>query len=396
MQRARRLDLIPPYLFAEIARKVRAKREAGIDVITLGIADPDQPTPDHIIDAMVRAVRDVGDPDRHRYGGDVPVKEFPQAVADWYQRRFGVTLDPATEVLPLIGSKEGIAHVALAMIDPPHPGAEGDVTLVPQPGYPVYTMGTYFAGGEVHVMPLREANGWLPDFDAIPHDLRRRAKVMWLNYPNNPTGAVATKEFLARAVSFAHEHDLLICHDAAYTELTYDGYVAPSILEIEGARDVCIEFNSLSKPYNMTGWRIAMAVGNREALAALNLVKENSDSGILRAIQWAGVAALTGPQDCVREVCEIYRRRRDLIADSLARVGITFPKPKATLYVWAPVPARFPSSAAFAEHLIEQAAVVVTPGRGYGDAGEGYFRVSLTYPDDRTREAMARIEKALA
>lgn len=391
MQTAKRLDLIPPYLFAELGRKIRAKREQGIDVISLGIGDPDIPTPDELIDEAVRDLRDVNDPDRHRYGGDVPVADYPQAVAEFYKYRFGVDLDPGTEVLTTIGSKDGIAHIPWAFIDP------GDVALVPQPGYPVYNIGTMFAGGESYLMPLRADNSWLPDLDAIPADIRKRAKIMWLNYPNNPTAAVAPIEFFEKAVAFARENDILICHDAPYAEIAYDGYRAPSILSVPGAKDVAIEFNSLSKHFNMTGWRIGMAVGNAKAVAALGLVKENVDSGVLRAIQFAGAKALRDLPDYGAKVsAEIYKPRMDRIIGTLNKIGWDLKAPKATFYIWAPVPDGFDgSSAKFAEHLLENAGVVVTPGRGYGEAGEGYFRVSLTYPDHRLNEAMDRIEKVL-
>lgn len=389
MLRAQRLDKIPPYLFAEIGRKIAKARSEGKDVISLGIGDPDQPTPDHIIDELVRAIRDGGDPNRHRYGGDLPVKEFPEAVAQWYQSRFGVDLDPGTEVLTLIGSKDGIAHVPWAFIDP------GDVALVPQPGYPVYNVGTLFAGGESYFMPLLEQNQFKPDFDAIPSDVADKAKLMWLCYPNNPTTAVADLEFFRKAVEFAQRHDLMICHDSPYSENTFDGYRSPSLLQVEGAKEVAIELNSLSKPYNMTGWRIAYAVGNAEALAALGLVKENCDSGVLRAIQYAAIKALTGSQECVAAMNRIYQRRRDLVVDTLNRIGWRLQKPKATFYLWAPIPEGYADSASFASDLLDRANVVVTPGRGYGEAGEGYFRISLTYPEDRLQEAVQRIATAL-
>jgi LL-diaminopimelate aminotransferase len=391
MQTAKRLELIPPYLFAELGRKIRAKRAEGIDVISLGIGDPDAATPDAIIDEAVRDLRDPADADRHRYGGDVPVAEYPEAVSGFYKTRFGVDLDPATEVLTTIGSKDGIAHIPWAYIDP------GDVALVPQPGYPVYNIGTLMAGGESYIMPLREANGWLPDLDAIPADIRRRAKLLWLNYPNNPTAAVAPIEFFEAAVAFARENDILICHDAPYAEIAYDGYRAPSILSVPGAKDVAIEFNSLSKHFNMTGWRIGMAVGNARAVAALGLVKDTVDSGVLRAIQFAGAKALRDlPNYGATISTEIYKPRMDRVIGTLNKIGWDLKAPQATFYIWAPVPAGFGgSSAKFAEHLLESAAVVVTPGRGYGEAGEGYFRLSLTYPDHRLDEALVRIEKAL-
>ncbi|NCO33830.1 MAG: LL-diaminopimelate aminotransferase [Armatimonadetes bacterium CG2_30_59_28] len=389
MQRAKRLDKIPPYLFAEIGRKIAKARAEGKDVISLGIGDPDQPTPDPVIGELIRAIRDPEDANRHRYGGDVPVREFPIAVAEWYQKRFGVELDPGKEVLALMGSKDGIAHIPWAFIDP------GDIALVPQPGYPVYNVGTLFAGGESHFMPLYQQNGYQPDFDAIPAKVAASAKLMWLCYPNNPTTAVAHLEFFRRAVEFARKHDILICHDSPYSENTFDGYQSPSLLQVEGAKDVTIELNSLSKPYNMTGWRIAYAVGNAEALSALNLVKENTDSGILRAIQFAGVKALREQDTFVQQMNAIYQRRRDLVVDTLNGLGWNIEKPRATFYVWAPVPDGYANSGSFASELLDKSGVVVTPGRGYGEAGEGYFRISLTYPDERLREAMQRIADAL-
>lgn len=389
MRRASRLDKVPPYLFAEIRRKVAEAKKRGVDVITLGIGDPDQPTPEHIIDELCRALRDESDPDRHRYGGDCPVAEFPEAAAEWYQRRFGVELDPGAEVCTLIGSKEGIAHLPWAVIE------AGDVTLVPEPGYTVYYTGTVFAGGDCHWMPLVKENDFLPDLTAIPADVLKAAKLMWLCYPNNPTTAVAPREFLESAVKLARDNDLLIAHDIAYGENSYDGYKAPSILQIDGAKDVAIEFNSLSKPFNMTGWRLAFAVGNRQAVEALTLLKDNVDSGVLRAIQFAGAKALTGPQDCLERLNERYRRRRDLVVDTLNQVGWNLERPKATFYVWCPLPDGYPSSIDFAAMLLDKAGVVVTPGIGYGPHGEGYFRISLTYPDDRLSEATDRIREAL-
>jgi LL-diaminopimelate aminotransferase len=391
MQTAKRLELIPPYLFAEIARKRRAKIEQGVDVVSLGIGDPDIPTPDSIIDEAVRSLRDANDPDRHRYGGDMPVADYPQAVAEYYKTRFGVDLDPKTEVLTTIGSKDGIAHIPWAFIE------KGDVALVPEPGYPVYNIGTLLAGGESHMLPLRADNGWLPDLQSIPADVAKRAKILWLNYPNNPTAATATLGFFREAVEFARANDILICHDAPYAEIAYDGYRAPSILEVEGAKDVAIEFNSLSKHFNMTGWRIGMAVGNAKAVSALGLIKDNVDSGVLRAVQFAGAKALRDlPEYGAKISQEIYKPRMDRVVSTLNKIGWDLQAPKATFYIWAPVPDGFDgSSAKFAEHLLETAGVVVTPGRGYGEAGEGYFRISLTYPDARLDEAMQRIEKAL-
>jgi len=391
MHTAKRLELVPPYLFAEIARKIRAAREAGVDVISLGIGDPDAPTPDVLIDEAVRSLRDENDPNRHRYGGDMPVDDYPLAVAEYYQKRFGVQLDPATEISTTIGSKDGIAHIPWAFIDP------GDVALVPQPGYPVYNIGTLFAGGESYFMPLRAENDWLPDLTAIPSDIAKRARILWLNYPNNPTAAVATLDFFNEAVEFARTHDILICHDAPYAEIAYDGYRAPSILQADGAKDVAIEFNSLSKHFNMTGWRIGMAVGNAVAVKALNLVKDNVDSGVLRAVQFAGAKALRDLPEYGAEISEkIYKPRMDIVLGAMNKMGWNVKAPKATFYIWAPVPDGFDgSSAKFAEFLLEKAGVVVTPGRGYGEAAEGYFRISLTYPDHRLQEAMERIAGVL-
>jgi len=382
------LQKLPPYLFAEIRRKIAAARERGVDVISLGIADPDQPTPDHIVDELCRAIRDEQDPDRHRYGGDIPVPEFAEAVAQWYDRRFGVSIDPQN-VVTTLGSKEAIAHLPLAYVNP------GDTVLAPQPGYPVYHIGTIFCSGVTYFLPLRAENNFLPDLDAIPAHVAREAKILWLNYPNNPTSATAPPEFFQRAVDFAREHDVLVCNDMAYSETTYEGYVAPSILQAEGALDVALELGSLSKPYNMTGWRIGYAVGKPEAVAALGAVKDNVDSGVLRAIQFAGAKALTGPQDCVQRMNAIYQRRRDLVVDTLNSLGWELAKPKATFYIWAPVPEGEGTSLQFATRLLDEAGVVVTPGIGYGEHGEGYFRIALTYPDERLQEAMDRIRQAL-
>ena len=391
MRTAKRLELIPPYLFAELGRKIRAKRAEGVDVISLGIGDPDAPTPDEVIDEAVRALRDPNDPDRHRYGGDIQVAEYPLAVADYYQKRYGVQLDPDKEVLTTIGSKDGIAHVPWAFIDP------GDVALVPQPGYPVYNIGTLFAGGESYFLPLRADHGWLPDLKAIPESIAKRAKILWLNYPNNPTAATATLDFFNEAVEFARKYDILVCHDAPYSEIAYDGYRAPSILQADGAMDVAIEFNSLSKHFNMTGWRIGMAVGNEKAVQALGLIKENADSGVLRAIQFAGAKALRDLPDFGAEISQkIYKPRMEMVIGSLNKLGWNLTMPQATFYIWAPVPDGFEgNSGKFADFLLDTAGVVVTPGRGYGEAAEGYFRVSITYPNHRLQEAIERIEKAL-
>ncbi len=383
LQKAKRIEAVPPYLFAEIDRKREAARARGVDVIDLGIGDPDRPTPDHIVE---RLRKEAGNPAWHRYPSYVGAMDFRKAVAEWYRRRFGVELDPAGEVMTLIGSKEGIAHIVWAYVDP------GDVALIPDPGYPVYKTHTLLAGGRPHIMPLKAENGFLPDLDAIPADVARRARIMFLNYPNNPTAAVADLAFFERAVAFCREYGILLCHDAAYTENTYDGYVAPSILQVPGAREVAVEFHSLSKPFNMTGWRIGMAVGNRDAIASLGIIKTNTDSGQFTAIQYAGIAALLEtPESFLRQMNALYARRRDLVCDALARIGIDVRKPKGAFYVWAPVPAGY-TSAGFTEALLDQAGVIVAPGNGYGEHGEGFFRISLTTPDDRLAEAVERIK----
>jgi LL-diaminopimelate aminotransferase len=381
MKFANRIEKLPPYLFAQISKKVAEKKAQGIDVISFGIGDPDLPTPPHILDALTAAARE---PANHRYPETEGLPEFRQAVADWYERRFSVRLDPEKEVLSLIGSKEGIGHVALCFIDP------GDVALVPDPAYPVYAIGTMFAGGETYTLPLIEENDFLPDLDAVPADLASRAKVLWLNYPNNPTGAVADIDFFERAAGFAKKHDIAICHDGPYSEVSYDEYVPVSFLQANGAIDVGIEFHSLSKSYNMTGWRIGMAVGNPQIIDALMRVKSNIDSGQSQAIQRMAIAALNGPQECIDEHNAIYQRRRDRVVDALRKLGLEVTPPKASLYVWARVPAGM-TSAGFAERLLDEAAVIVTPGNGYGEHGEGYVRLSLTLPDDRVDEGLRRI-----
>lgn len=380
---AKRIERIPPYLFAEIDRKKREAIERGVDIISLGIGDPDMPTPDHVVERLCLEARR---PVNHRYPDYEGLLEFRKEVAGWYARRFGVELDPVTQVMTLIGSKEGIAHIVWAYVDP------GDVALIPDPGYPVYGIHTLLAGGRPYYMPLTAENDFLPDLEAIPGEVARQAKLMFLNYPNNPTAAVADLEFFERAVDFAKRHGILICHDAAYSEITYDGYVAPSILEVPGATDVAIEFNSHSKPFNMTGWRIGYALGNSDAIRALGIVKTNTDSGQFNAIQYAAIEALRrDPQRFAREMCEVYRKRRDLVVESLNRAGWSIDKPKGSFYVWAPVPPGH-TSAGFCADLLEKAGVIVTPGSAYGDKGEGYFRISLTIEDGRLEEALKRIE----
>jgi LL-diaminopimelate aminotransferase len=371
---------------------VRELRAKGVQVISLGIGDPDVPTPDPVVLELVRAVTDVHDPDRFRYGSDWPLDAFPNAVAQYYRHRFGVELDPQSEIVPLIGSKEGIAHIALCYLDP------GDVALVPEPGYPVYKIGALLALAESYPMPLIADRNWTPDFSAIPSEVLKRAKLLWLNYPNNPTTACVTLDFFAEAVAFARRHGLLVCHDAAYVDITYDGYVAPSILQVPGAKEVAIEFGSLSKPFAMTGWRIGWAVGNSEAVRLLATVKDNIDSGIFRPIQRAGAKALhlfCQDASIIRPVVDTYQRRRDFVVHALRQAGIQVEAPKGTLYVWAPIPDGFANSQEFATFLLERAHVAVTPGGGYGPAGEGYFRISLTYPDAVIGEALERITAAL-
>ena len=381
MRTANRIAHLPPYLFAEISKKVAEKRAKGHDVISLGIGDPDLPTPRHVIDRMIEALED---PVNHRYPETEGLPEFRRAVADWYERRFGLSFDPEKEVTTLIGSKEGIGHIALCFIDP------GDVALVPDPGYPVYSVGTMFAGGTSYFMPLNEENDFLPDLDAIPADVLAKAKLIWLNYPNNPTGAVADLDYFERVVASAKRHDLLVCHDGPYSDVAYDGYKPSSFLQAPGARDVAIEFHSLSKTYNMTGWRIGMAVGNATAVDALYRVKSNLDSGVFQAVQQAAIAALEGPDDPIEEHNQIYQRRRDRLVEVLRGCGLRVRPPKASLYVWAGIPEGY-TSIEFAAKVLDETDVVVTPGIGYGPNGEGFIRLSLTTPDDQLEEAMRRL-----
>jgi LL-diaminopimelate aminotransferase len=381
MQLSRRVQQLPPYLFAEISRKTAAKRAQGVDVISFGIGDPDLPTPPHVLDALKQAA-DV--PANHRYPESDGLPELRQAMAAWYEGRFGVTLDPNKEVVPLIGSKEGIGHIALCLTDP------GDVALIPDPAYPVYAVGTMFAGAEVYPLPLEEERGFLPVLDAIPADVAGRARVLWINYPNNPTGACATLDFFERVVHFARRHDLVVCHDLAYADVTYGGYRPPSFLETPGASEVGIEFNSLSKTYNMTGWRVGMAVGNQQVIDALTRIKTNLDSGIPQAIQQMAIAAMTGPQDTIEEHNAIYQRRRDRVVEALRNIGLQVEPPKASLYLWARLP-EGERSIDFAGRLLDDTGVVVTPGIGYGERGEGYVRLSLTTPDERVDEGLRRL-----
>ncbi|HEY1591811.1 MAG TPA: LL-diaminopimelate aminotransferase [Solirubrobacteraceae bacterium] len=383
MRSSRRLEQIPPYLFAELERKISAKRAAGIDVISLGIGDPDMPTFEPIVAAAQRAV---ADPSTHGYPTNRGRKEFRDAVAAFYLRRFGVELDPDDEVMPAVGAKECIFNLNLAFLDP------GDVALASDPGYPVYTGGPLIAGAEPVLLPLKPELDFAPDLRAISSDALERARIMYINYPNNPTGAIVPDGLFQRVVELASEHEILVVHDNAYSETTYDGYVAPSFLQTAGAKEVGVEVFSLSKGYNMTGWRCAAIVGNAEAIEHYWRLKSNVDSGLFEAVQLAGAAALGPELDVhVRGMNELYQRRRDLVCDALADAGVEVRRPKGTIYVWAPVPAGFDSSAAYCAHVLEEAAVVISPGEAYGPSGAGFFRISLTTPDERLAEAVERI-----
>jgi LL-diaminopimelate aminotransferase len=386
MRPSKRLEQIPPYLFAELERKIADKRAAGVDVISLGIGDPDMPTYPPIVTAAQQAV---ADPSTHQYPSNRGRPEFREAVAGFYERRFSVSLDPAIEVMPAIGAKECIYHLCFAFLDP------GDVALAADPGYPVYTGGPALAGAEAVLMPLRPELGFAPDLDAIPGEALSRARLLFVNYPNNPTGAVVPDGLFERVVELAREHGLLVVHDNAYSETTYDGYVAPSFLSVPGAKEVGVEVFSLSKGFNMTGWRCAAIVGNPDAIASYWRLKTNVDSGMFEAVQLAGAAALTGPRGPIEEMNSIYERRRDLVVGALEEIGVQVEPPKGTIYVWAPVPEGH-TSASFAELVLEQAAVVVSPGSMYGPGGEGFFRISLTTPDDRITEALTRIREHLS
>ncbi|MBI3317248.1 MAG: LL-diaminopimelate aminotransferase [Candidatus Omnitrophica bacterium] len=377
-----RLKLLPPYLFAEVDKAKRELVHQGKDVIDLGVGDPDIPTPDFIVEALIQGARD---PRNHRYALDSGMPEFRDSISRWFQKRFKVRLDSEKEILPLLGSKEGIAHFPLAVLHP------GEVSLIPDPGYPPYRSGTLFAGGIPSFMPLAETNDFLPDLKAIDPEALKRAKLLYLNYPNNPTAAIATKAFFQDAVEFAREHGFLIAQDAAYSEITYNGYEAPSILETEGAREVAVEFHSLSKTFNMTGWRVGFAVGNREALALLAKVKSNVDSGIFQAVQLAGKKALEEGAEFLRKNLALYQKRRDIVVQGFQRMNWPFNAPQATLYCWIPVPPGS-TSAELALKFLKELHVVVTPGNGFGPNGEGYFRISLTVSESRLEEAIGRIE----
>jgi LL-diaminopimelate aminotransferase len=384
MQPSKRLERLPPYLFAELERKVRERKEAGVDVISLGIGDPDTPTPVPIVDALAAGA---ANPGTHRYPSNRGRRELREAFARFYERRFGVRLDPETEIVPALGAKECVFNLNLAFLDP------DTIALAADPGYPVYTGGPLLAGAEAVLMPLVPELGFAPDLDAIGGEVARRARLLYLNYPNNPTGAVVPDGLFERAVEFGREHGVLIVHDASYTETTFDGYVAPSFLETPGAKDVGVEVFSLSKGWNMTGWRTAAIVGNAEALNAYWHLKTNIDSGMFEAVQLAAAAALdAGPPE---EMTEIYQRRRDLVCDALREIGVDVTPPKGTIYVWAPVPAGH-TSASYCELVLEESGVVVSPGGAYGPNGEGFFRISLTVPDARLAEAVERLRGSLA
>ena len=385
MRTAKRIEKLPPYLFAEIDRKVAEAKARGADIISFGVGDPDLPSPPHVIEAMQKAA---ADPATHRYPSYTGMPEFRQSIASWYGKRFGVTLDPDDEVQPLVGSKEGIFHLPVAFIDP------GDVALIPDPGYPVYETGTILAGGEAVLLPLTEQNGYKPDLAALPAEVVERARVLWINYPSNPTAACVDKSFFADAVEFCTRNDLLLAHDAAYTEITFDGYVAPSVLEVDGAMDCAIEFHSLSKTYNMTGWRVGWVAGAPVAIEAMKRLKTNVDSGIFDAVQRAGIAAIEGPQDYHLECVDRFRHRRDLLCDGLKSMGIVVEPPKGSIYVWVPVPEGH-TSESFTTFLLDTCDIVVAPGTGYGPSGEGYVRFSLTLEDDRLEEGVERLRKAV-
>ncbi|MDD1705959.1 MAG: LL-diaminopimelate aminotransferase [Methanoregulaceae archaeon] len=375
---AKRMGQLPPYLFARIDAMKAAKIRSGADVIDLGVGDPDLPTPDPIVDALCEAARD---PRNHHYPSYAGMESFRTAVAGWYKKRFSVTLDAGDEVLALMGSKDGIAHIPEAFINP------GDYVLVPSPGYPVYRTSTLFAEGKVYEMPLLAENKFLPDLSAIPGKVAKAAGLMFLNYPNNPTAAVTLPGFFEEAVDFARDHEILIVHDNAYSEISFDGYEAPSFLSTEGAMETAIEMHSLSKTYNMTGWRIGMACGNAEIIAGLGRVKTNVDSGVFDAVQKAAATALSGPQDCVREACRIYQERRNVLIKGLHGLGFDVEAPKATFYVWMAVD----DCMKFATRLLDEAGIVVTPGIGFGAGGDGYVRFALTRSSERISEAVDRI-----
>ena len=381
MKLARRIENLPPYLFVEINKKIAEKKAKGEEIISFAIGDPDIPTPSHIIEKLCQTAKESAN---HRYPESDSLPELRRAVAEWYEKRFGVSLDPDKEILPLIGAKEGIAHIAFCFID------SGDMALVPDPGYPVYSIGTMLAEGTSYYMPLKAENNFLPDLSAIPGDVLKKTRLLWLNYPNNPTGAVAELGFFNEVVEFARKHDILVCHDAPYTEVAFDGYQPISFMQADGAREVGVEFHSLSKTYNMTGWRIGMAVGNATMIGALKTLKSNIDSGIPQAIQYAAIEALSGSQGCIPEHNAIYQKRRDLVVEMLNRIGLEARTPEASLYIWAKIPEGY-TSVEFTTDLLDQVGVAVTPGIGYGKSGEGYVRLSLTIADAMLVKGLSRL-----
>ena len=383
IRKATRIEQLPPYLFAEIDKKKTEMRKKGVDLIDLGVGDPDLPTPKPIIERLKKASEDARN---HRYPSYEGMIEFRRTVAQWYERRFGVQLNPETEVLSLIGSKEGLAHIPLAFVDP------GDYVLVPSPGYPVYNVSTLFAGGTPYFLPLRRESGFLPNLSEIPKAVAQKAKILFINYPNNPTAAIAEKPFYEEVIAFAKRYGIIVCHDAAYSELAFDGFRPLSFLEVEGAKEVGIEFHSLSKTFNMTGWRIGFAVGHPEIVAGLGKIKTNIDSGLFQAIQEAGMEALNHFDTPLPGMIEIYEKRRDVMVKGLREVGLAVDRPKATFYLWIQVPRSY-TSARFATFLLEQAGIVVTPGNGFGEAGEGYIRMALTVDETRLKEAIERLKK---
>ena len=384
MKVSERLEKIPPYLFAEIDRKIAEAKAKGIDIISLGIGDPDKPTLQPVVDEMHKAI---DNPKNHDYPPYNGTEAFRKAACEWMKERFGVELDPDKEMLCNIGSKEAIAHVFFAFVD------KGDYTLVPDPAYPVYHNATIFAGGTPFRMPLLEENGYLPDFDKIPEDVAKKSKIMFLNYPNNPTGAVADLEFFKKAVDFCKKYDILLCQDMAYSEMTYDGYKAPSVLQVEGAKDIAIEFYSHSKSYNMTGWRVGFVCGNADAVKALGTIKNNIDSGTFKAIQQAAAAAFTVDKKYIEDLNNMYQQRRDAMEEGLRELGWDIKPSKATFYLWLPVPKGM-TSEQFVTEMLEKAHVVVPPGNGYGTYGEGYFRIALTKDVDTIKECINRMKKA--
>ncbi len=383
---SKRLQQIPPYMFQELERRIAEKKAAGIDVISLGIGDPDMPTYDYIVEAMQKAV---ADPATHQYPSNRGREDFRQAFADFYDRRFGVEIDPANEIIPAIGAKECIYNLCNAFLDP------GDIALASDPGYPVYTGGPLLHGATAELMPLVPENGFAPDLSAISPEIASKARLMFINFPNNPTGAIVPDGFFEEVIEFAREHEILVVHDNAYSETTYDGYVAPSFLATPGAKEVGVEVFSVSKGYNMTGWRCAAILGHPDAIQSYWRLKTNVDSGLFEAVQIAGAAAISGPQESLADMNKTYERRRDLVVSALGAIGVDVTPPKGTIYVWAPVPSGH-SSTSFAEAVLEEAAVVVSPGSMYGPSGEGFFRISLTTPDDRIEEAVERMREHLA